>query len=110
MADAYQPKPEHRFTFGLWTVGNPGRDPFGEPVRPVLSPVELVHHVRLGATPAIRLQAYDAALHPVRAPTPPVPPLPRPEPSDLKAKSNVCLPGVRGADASTLGRARSSKS
>src|SRR5216683_8289357 len=40
--DAYQPRPEHHFTFGLWTVGNPGRDPFGEPVRPVLSPVQLV--------------------------------------------------------------------
>ena len=25
--------PEHRFTFGLWTVGNPGRDPFGGPTR-----------------------------------------------------------------------------
>ena len=37
MADPYAPKPEHKFTFGLWTVGNPGRDPFGEPVRPVLS-------------------------------------------------------------------------
>ena len=23
----------HRFTFGLWTVGNPGRDPFGGPTR-----------------------------------------------------------------------------
>ncbi len=23
------PRPEHRFTFGLWTVGNVGRDPFG---------------------------------------------------------------------------------
>jgi xylose isomerase len=43
MADQYQPKPEHKFTFGLWTVGNPGRDPFGEPVRPVQSPVQLVH-------------------------------------------------------------------
>ena len=43
MSDLYQPKPEHKFTFGLWTVGNPGRDPFGEPVRPVLSPVQLVH-------------------------------------------------------------------
>ncbi len=29
----YEPLPEHQFTFGLWTVGNPGRDPFGEPVR-----------------------------------------------------------------------------
>ncbi|MCB8978207.1 MAG: xylose isomerase [Ardenticatenaceae bacterium] len=39
----YEPKPEHKFTFGLWTVGNQGRDPFGEPVRPAKSPVELVH-------------------------------------------------------------------
>ena len=30
MAD-YTPLPEHKFTFGLWTVGNIGRDPFGEP-------------------------------------------------------------------------------
>lgn len=39
----YEPRPEHKFTFGLWTVGNLGRDPFGEPVRSPLSPVELVH-------------------------------------------------------------------
>jgi len=39
----YTPRPEHKFTFGLWTVGNPGRDPFGEPVRHVMSPVDLVH-------------------------------------------------------------------
>ena len=32
MADQFQPKPEHKFTFGLWTVGNVGRDPFGKPV------------------------------------------------------------------------------
>ena len=32
--DSYQPKPEHKFTFGLWTVGNRGRDPFGDFVRP----------------------------------------------------------------------------
>ena len=38
----YEPKSEHRFTFGLWTVGNPGIDPFGEPVREKLSPVQLV--------------------------------------------------------------------
>lgn len=40
---AYEPKPEHKFTFGLWTVGSVGRDPFGEPTRKALSPVELVH-------------------------------------------------------------------
>jgi xylose isomerase len=39
MSDAYTPRPEHKFTFGLWTVGNLGRDPFGEPVRNPLSPV-----------------------------------------------------------------------
>jgi xylose isomerase len=39
----YSPKPEHKFTFGLWTVGNIGRDPFGGPVREAKSPVELVH-------------------------------------------------------------------
>ncbi len=43
MTDLYQPKSEHKFTFGLWTVGSAGRDPFGEPVRKPLSPVELVH-------------------------------------------------------------------
>ncbi len=39
----YEPKPEHKFTFGLWTVGNVGRDPFGEAVRAPRSRVELVH-------------------------------------------------------------------
>jgi len=43
MADRFQPKPEHKFTFGLWTVGNIGRDPFGGPVRAALSPVEIVN-------------------------------------------------------------------
>jgi xylose isomerase len=43
VSESYQPEAKHKFTFGLWTVGNIGRDPFGEPVRPVLSPVELVH-------------------------------------------------------------------
>ena len=38
----YQPKPEHKFSFGLWTVGNRGRDPFGDFVRPVISPVDIV--------------------------------------------------------------------
>jgi xylose isomerase len=41
--DNYQPKPEHRFTFGLWTVGSVGRDPFGVPVRQALQPWELVY-------------------------------------------------------------------
>jgi xylose isomerase len=32
----------HRFTFGLWTVGNPGRDPFGDPTRAPIDPVDSV--------------------------------------------------------------------
>jgi len=44
------PRPEHQFTFGLWTVGNPGRDPFGHEVRAPLDPVESVHRLaELGA-------------------------------------------------------------
>ena len=42
MSNGFEPQPEHKFTFGLWTVGNPGRDPFGDAVRETLSPVELV--------------------------------------------------------------------
>jgi xylose isomerase len=38
----YEPRPEHKFSFGLWTVGNRGRDPFGDAVRGVLPPVEIV--------------------------------------------------------------------
>ncbi|MGP3984570.1 xylose isomerase [Streptomyces sp. KR80] len=40
------PGPQHRFAFGLWTVGHPGTDPFGAPVRPPLEPGEIVR--RLG--------------------------------------------------------------
>jgi xylose isomerase len=36
---------EPRFTFGLWTVGNPGRDPFGEPTRAPVDPVDSVHRL-----------------------------------------------------------------
>jgi xylose isomerase len=42
MSDRYQPRKEDKFTFGLWTVGNPGRDPFGDAVRAVMSPVHIV--------------------------------------------------------------------
>ena len=38
----YSPKPEHKFTFGLWTVGNRGADPFGSATREHKTPAELV--------------------------------------------------------------------
>ena len=65
MSDRYQPQPEHKFTFGLWTVGNVGRDPFGEPVRPPLSPVELVH--LLAEVGAYGVNFHDNDLVPIDA-------------------------------------------
>ena len=59
---ALTPRPEHKFTFGLWTVGNPGRDPFGEPTRPPLDPVESVH--RLADLGAWGLSLHDDDLVP----------------------------------------------
>jgi xylose isomerase len=38
VADQYTPQKSDKFTFGLWTVGNMGRDPFGDPVRAPLDP------------------------------------------------------------------------
>jgi xylose isomerase len=50
MNDAYRPAREDHFTFGLWTVGNRGRDPFGDQVRPHLDPVDAVRKLaELGA-------------------------------------------------------------
>ena len=54
--DTYTPRPEHKFTFGLWTVGNRGRDPFGDATRPTLSPVKIVKELS-------RLGAYGVNLH-----------------------------------------------
>jgi xylose isomerase len=47
---SYQPTRADRFSFGLWTVGHPGMDPFGDPVRGWLDPVETVQRLSdLGA-------------------------------------------------------------
>src|SRR5438105_440679 len=62
MNDAYEPRPEHRFTFGLWTVGNRGRDPFGHEVRPVLDPVDAVHE--LAGMGAYGVNFHDSDLVP----------------------------------------------
>ncbi|HWF92639.1 MAG TPA: xylose isomerase [Terriglobales bacterium] len=63
--DKYQPRPEHKFTFGLWTVGNRGRDPFGDFVRPLLSPPELVN--LLGEVGAWGVNLHDNDLVPIDA-------------------------------------------
>lgn len=50
MPDPFTPTPADRFTFGLWTVGNPGRDPFGHETRTPPDPVEIVQRLaELGA-------------------------------------------------------------
>jgi xylose isomerase len=54
--DVLTPRPEHRFTFGLWTVGNPGADPFGGPTRPPLDPVDSVRRLA-------ELGAWGVSLH-----------------------------------------------
>jgi xylose isomerase len=59
------PKPENKFTFGLWTVGNKGRDPFGDPVRDEKSPAELVR--LLGEVGAYGVNFHDNDLIPIDA-------------------------------------------
>jgi xylose isomerase len=54
--NAYTPKPEDRFTFGLWTVGWQARDPFGDASRAPLDPVESVHKLS-------ELGAYGVTFH-----------------------------------------------
>ncbi|MFD2093699.1 xylose isomerase [Blastococcus deserti] len=51
-----QPTREDKFTFGLWTVGWPARDPFGDATRPALDPVESVHRLA-------ELGAYGVTFH-----------------------------------------------
>lgn len=45
MSDRFQPKPEDKFVFGLWTLGSVGRDPFGEPVRERKSPMDIARMI-----------------------------------------------------------------
>jgi len=61
----YNPKPEHKFTFGLWTVGNIGRDPFGGPTRESKTPAELV--CLLGEVGAYGVNFHDNDLIPIDA-------------------------------------------
>ena len=63
MTDSYAPKPEDRFTFGLWTVGNPGKDPFGPAVRPTQDPCDLVR--MLGEIGAWGVNLHDNDLIPL---------------------------------------------
>jgi len=61
----YVPTPADKFTFGLWTVGNRGRDPFGEFVRPPLDPVDAIE--RLAGIGAWGVNFHDNDLVPIDA-------------------------------------------
>jgi xylose isomerase len=63
--ESYKPRPEDKFTFGLWTVGNRGRDPFGDAVRPTLTPVDAVR--MLGEIGAYGVNFHDNDLVPIDA-------------------------------------------
>lgn len=62
---SYQPQKSDKFTFGLWTIGNTGRDPFGEPVRAVLKPHEIVKIV--GELGGYGVNFHDNDLIPIDA-------------------------------------------
>src|SRR5215203_2241019 len=63
--EKYTPQPEHKFTFGLWTVGNRGRDPFGDAVRPSLPPNDAAR--LLGEVGAWGVNFHDNDLVPIDA-------------------------------------------
>ena len=63
--NTFNPKPEDKFTFGLWTVGSGGRDPFGSPVRDPKTPAELVY--LLSEVGAYGVNFHDNDLIPIDA-------------------------------------------
>lgn len=65
--DKFASRPEHKFTFGLWTVGNRGRDPFGGAVRDTLTPIEAVK--MLAEVGAYGVNFHDNDLVPIDATT-----------------------------------------
>lgn len=65
MSDQFQPKPEHKFSFGLWTLGNRGRDPFGDAVRDTIPPTKIVE--TLGEVGAWGVNLHDNDLVPIDA-------------------------------------------
>lgn len=67
MANQYAPDPKLKFTFGLWTIKNTGRDPFGDAVRPEISAVDVCNV--LGEVGAYGVNLHDNDLVPIDATT-----------------------------------------
>ncbi|KAF4409879.1 MULTISPECIES: xylose isomerase [Streptomyces] len=53
---SYQPTPDDGFSFGLWTVGWTGRDPFGDATRAAIDPADTVRRLA-------DLGAYGVSFH-----------------------------------------------
>ncbi len=65
MKDEFTPTRADKFTFGLWTVGNRGRDPFGDFVRPPLKPTYVVQ--KLSDLGVYGVNLHDNDLVPIDA-------------------------------------------
>jgi xylose isomerase len=63
--DKYAPDRKMKFTFGLWTVGNVGCDPFGEATRKAISPTKICQ--LLGEVGAYGVNLHDNDLVPIDA-------------------------------------------
>jgi xylose isomerase len=62
MADQFAATPDDRFSFGLWTVGHRGGDPFGVATRPPIEPEEIT--ARLAEVGAWGVSLHDDDLVP----------------------------------------------
>ena len=63
--DEFTPTKADKFTFGLWTVGNQGRDPFGSEVRGQITPERIVQ--KLSELGAYGVNLHDNDLIPIDA-------------------------------------------
>ena len=62
----FKPRKQHRFSFGLWTTSNRGRDPFGEETRRRLDPIANIKE--LGRRNVYGFNYHDDDLIPFGAP------------------------------------------
>lgn len=62
---SYSPTPAQKFTFGLWTIGNRGADPFGSATRSHKTPAEIVYAI--GEVGAYGVNFHDNDLIPIDA-------------------------------------------
>ncbi len=62
---SYEPRREDKFSFGVWTCANRGRDPFGEATRPSMDPFHIIR--KLGSLGVWGISLHDNDLIPIDA-------------------------------------------